>query len=600
MTPRAAILGPLLALLTLAGGSSAGAQQVTVAFDPSGEVGVDEVLQLTIRIEASGSVRVTPPAIELDNLEIVGGPSRTTSVQFVNGRRSDSQTFVWSVRPRALGTAGLSEGRVAIGSDIVDLPQRTVSVVENPPQRVPRARSADPFDRMFGRDPFGRDRRRRGLDDFFNRRRVERREPEIFLEASLLPRQPWVGQQALYTLHLYTDVGIRSVTPSQLPDFKGFWTQVLPQETDSTPERVVRDGREIYRIKLLQRALFPRRAESLRIEPVATRMVVARQGFGSPFEDVGEIERRSNPLQIEVRELPEPAPPSFNGAVGDLRLEAELEPRQLQVGEAATLRLTLAGRGHLKGLLPPTLDVPTLDGVPAFEVFDPQTQSSEEVRGTQVVGEKVWSYVLLPQRPGTIELADIEIPYFNARTSSYEVTSVSDLTLDVAAATRLERAGGSVAELHPIRQISGAPPSQSWPWRLWLFASPLVAAACLLIVRRTTGGWTRTDGSPAPRRHLLRALDDAAQEDRASQLAARLEAAWRHFLEARWALPPGLASRRWSEELVARGAAADAVSELVQLQEDLHYLRYAPKLSETDEMRDEVLARSRKLARRLR
>ena len=51
--------------------------------------------------------------------------------------------------------------------------------------------------------------------------------------------------------------------------------------------------------------------------------------------------------------------------------------------------------------------------------------------------------------------------------------------------------------------------------------------------------------------------------------------------------------------MTTHGASRDAAEELVALADDLHYLRYAPKLSSTEEMQRELVERSRRLARRL-
>ena len=49
--------------------------------------------------------------------------------------------------------------------------------------------------------------------------------------------------------------------------------------------------------------------------------------------------------------------------------------------------------------------------------------------------------------------------------------------------------------------------------------------------------------------------------------------------------------------LAARGVESQVAGDLVKLADDLHYLRYAPKLSSTEELQRELVERSRKLAR---
>ncbi|MCG8458237.1 MAG: BatD family protein, partial [Holophagales bacterium] len=342
---------PLAGLLAFATVALARAQEprVDLVLDPDGRVGTEELLRLTVTV-SSPRGDIGRPGFELDNLRIVSGPSQSTSVQFLNGVSSQSISFSWIVQPEKLGPGRVRSGAIRVGERTISLPERQVEVVENPPARNPMRRQAardpfssrDPFESFF--DPLGRRGRRPPPPS---------RPPEIFLEAEISPRRPYVGQQVLYTLFLYTDVTVRSVTPSELPDFKGFWTQVIPQPNNPDLEWVVRDNREIGRIVLLQRALFPRRAGELEIGPVkATMNAMVRdtRPLGSIFPEPHDVQRSTKATTIEVRQLPEPSPDDFRGAVGRMEVAASLEPRELEMGEAATLTLELKGEGHLQGL----------------------------------------------------------------------------------------------------------------------------------------------------------------------------------------------------------------------------------------------------------
>ncbi|MEM9556357.1 MAG: BatD family protein [Acidobacteriota bacterium] len=602
MTPRP-LLGLLLAVGLLTPGAAARAQSdvdpsVDVVLSPSGPLGVGETarLEITVRLGSGGDTSL--PRFELENFDLVTGPSQTTSLQFINGRTSHSKTFIWLLRAGSIGTARVHGGKVTVAGSVLRLPERTAEVVAEPPPRQRQRASLDPFDQIFGRpsdrdDPFDRFRSRR-------RQSPEPRAPEIFLRAVASPSRPVVGQQVLYTLYLYTDVNVRSVAPTRLPDFKGFWTTVIPQpEGEVQPERVTHEGREIGRVVLLQRALFPRREGRLEIEPVQAEMRAMlgdRSPFGSILPRLGEITRASNAVSVTVRPLPDP-PATFDGVVGRLQLDAALEPRELEVGEAATLTLRLHGQGHLQGVSAPT--VPQVDGL---EVFPPQQQSDEALRGTRVVGNRSWSFVLVPQRPGRIELPPIEMVSFDPREGRYETLRSTELALEVRGATSMARDGGGTAELHSIRRtVVPLERSAGWSWSLrhLLFGLPLLVALGLVLARRARGTGGGQDARGA-RHRLLRALADAADEGRPRETAAAIESAWRRFLEERWRIAPGTPSTQWQRHLEAAGARGEAAAELVRLADDVHYLRYAPKLSSTDELQRELLERSRRLAKALR
>jgi hypothetical protein len=588
----------LLAAAAVAASLSAqdGGPRAALQLDPDGNVGLDERVMLRLKLDDLGGGRPRPE-FQLDNLQILAGPSQSTSLTIVNGVPSTSLTLTWSLQPLALGKARVHSGRVQLGDQTLELPDLEVEIVrETPPERRRQAARRDPFD-VFRNDPFDR---RSPFDELLGRRRPGRQPrqqaPRVFLQAEASPHKPWVGEQVLYTLYLYTDVDVRSINPEEMPDFKGFWSRSIPQPERIQPELVAHEGQNIYRFVLLQRALFPRRAGTFELPEVeATMDALVRDDdpFGSLLPRARQISRTSNPVSVEVRELPAP-PEGFQGVVGQISLEADLAPRQLEVGDAATLTVTLSGRGHLQGIA-----APELGELPGIQVVPPQQQSDEALRGTSVTGSRSWSYVLVPQRPGDWQLPPIVVPYFDPRRERYDSAVVADLGLTVRGTTSLEQSTGQTVELHPIR--SGALPIVAGSrldgasLRPWLFGLPWALAALVLGVRRFSGG----NRFSQARKRLLERLEAAAAEERPRQAAALLEDAWREFLEFRWGIPPGTASTQWGGLLEANAVEAGNADGLVKLADDIHYLRYAPKLSTTTDLRKELVERSRKLVRSL-
>jgi len=577
----------LILLLAAAVPAVAAPLEPSLRLEPD-PIGLEELAVLEIQVDGLEMNRHFDATFKLDNLRLVQGPSHVSSVQIINGVPSTSRSLSWRLRPLAVGPARVRDVRVQVGAEEIELDGAEITVQEEIPaeRRRAAARARDPFD-VLRDDPFGTlfDRRRR--------RPRARAEPKIFLRAEASPRRPWVGQQVLYTLYLLTQVDIPSVNPEEMPDFQGFWVREIPNQ-DRMLEMVTHEGERYGRAVLLQRALFPRRDGQLSIGPVRAQLTARipdDSPFGAIFSRTTELERVSNGVNLEVRPLPAP-PAGFRGAVGRLQLAAELEPRELAVGEAATLTLTLRGEGHLQGL-----PEPQLPELPGIKVFPPQQQARERLRGTVVTGTRVWSFVLVPERPGTWQLPPLEVPFFDPRKGSYQVARAGALTLTARGATSLTQDGGETVELHPIR--NAALPAAQAGWRLedaarWLFALPWLLVAAVLLLRRGSelGGAHRQ-----ARKALLEQLAGAVDEEQPRRAAACIEEAWRAFLNRRWGVPPGAPSNRWQALLEERGVKASHAAELVRLADDLHYLRYAPKLSSTAELQRELIERSRKLAR---
>lgn len=606
--------------LAFCAASAYGQPRAEMSLDPRGEIGLEEAVQVTIKIDSPGQTRLSPPRFLLDNLQIVSGPSQSTSIQVINGAMSQSLSFTWLVQPQKLGRARIHSATVEVGGQSLELAPAELQVVENPPAR-PQRRSNDPFDRLFRNDPFFQ---RDPAEDFFQQRRRRQqqpaRAPQIFLEGVVDQSKPWLGQQLLYTLYLYTEVDVRSVSPTKLPDFKGFWTEVVPLPENNAPEILERDGRRMGRLPLLQRALFPRQSGRLEIGPVEAAMTVLSGDsiFGiSPMQS--QVTRQSNPVIVEARPLPAGAPAAFHGVVGQVEYSAKLEPRTLEVGQAATLELRLSGRGHLQGVAPP--EIPAISGL---QVFPPQQSGGDTVKKTTVVGNRVWSYVLVPDRAGRIALPPLGIAYFDPATGRYQTASTAPLELEVTGSTQAVRPDGGNVALHPIRP--NALPAEAvtvagrslWPLLLLLLPWLLVLPRWALRRGRRMSPATVPAGFPAKaasasaepaaapaagsgpsRRDLMAQLERLREERKPRQAAVFFEETWRRFLEQGFALPPGTPIANWRDHLLRRGIAADAADQMARLADDLHYLRYAPELSSTDELRADLLDRSQRLLKAL-
>lgn len=586
---------PLLLLVFLLAARPAVAEneiRVEARLEPA-VIGVDELATLTFEARTSGldNPRFRPD-FELDNLQIVAGPFRSEDVSFLNGAISRSYRISYRVRPLAKGPARVRSIVLPLPDQTFEMDDREITVQEEPTgQAGPPAQRpgfSDPFERFF-RGPFMPRRQPRG--------------PAVFLRSEITPERPWVGQQVLYTVHLYTRDDISAIMPRELPTFRGFWVRDIPLPASATPDMVDVGGVRYGRVVLLQKALFPLRPGRHQVEPAKVDLVarvIEQRFFGPPLSHPEQVRLSTAPQVVDVQPLPAAAPPGFTGTVGQLGLKAKLEPERLRLGEAATLTVTLSGRGNLQGVAEPRIAPP--DGL---TLYPPQEQSEDRTRGTTVAGERTWSYVVVPDRTGRYTLQVPEISYFDPANGAYR--SAAAPALEVRALPRLSATGAP----HPVRSEPLAVESSflagtlgPWPrWAPWLFTLPWGIAFILFVARRrrpeappeSPAPAGTVDGDAAEQR-----LREAAAETRPRQAAARIEEAWRELLAARWEIPSGTPPSRWGEALAARGAEPAAAAELLHLAEDLHYLRHAPQLSETGDLVTETVDRSRRLLRRLR
>lgn len=552
-------------------------------------VGVGQTVDFVLKAQSTGLKDLQlDPQFSLENLEVVSGPMQSQTWQFVNGRASRAESLSWRLRAKAVGAAQVHEITLKVNGELFELPDQAIQVQQDPVAETDafgRSRAADPFQSF----PFSRRRRSPASET----------EPKLFLRAEVTPKEPYAGQQVLYTLYLFTQADVGAIDPESVPDFEGFWVEDVPQPEKLRPEMVDIQGQRYGRVVLLRKAVFPMRPGKVELEPVRARLIVSMPEYswlGSVIDRKREIFRTSNAATINVRPLP-PAPEEFHGAVGKLTLSALLEPTELRVGGAATLTVKLEGQGNIQGLQPPEL--PTLDGV---RVFPPEQSSQSRVAGTRVLGEKTWTYVLIPDRAGQWQIPSLSLDYFDPFDGVFQDAKAASATLTVL--DPLEAVPSvNVAEVPSAFDASANDSSTAsgdrggeWYRRPAFLIAPAATLAALVLVPLLIRSRRRSHSTKL----LSGRLRSTSGIRHGRKAAESVETAWREFLEDRFEMTPGLATTGWTEHLRHSGIGNSTVTEFGRLVEDLEYLRYAPELSASESLIAEVIALSLKLTRSLR
>jgi hypothetical protein len=418
-----------------------------------------------------------------------------------------------------------------------------------------------------------------------------------------------------------------------MPSFKGFWVRDLPQPEHYTLEMMTIGNDRYGRVPMIRKALFALRPGHHVLEPATCDVVVEPPGrgfFGPPVPLSEELHLRTSEMAVDVQPLP-PAPAGFGGLVGQVSLASRLQPYKVHLGDGTTLTVTLAGAGHLQGVAAPRLDLP-----PGLTTFPPQQQSEDHVNGATVEGRRTWTYVIVPTRPGLYSVKPQSVAYFDPAHRAYRLAESPALALTALPAPPAPPAAGAAGAagaaaggagrrdrgpLAWLSQLAWLSPRRGWPGLLpWIAllggAVAAVAVIAFIMVRRrghprpaqparratpvSADLGTAGEAPPPKPREVEQKLREAAREERPRHAAALVEEGWRGYLAGRWGLPSTTPPARWGAVLAAQGVASDIADEVTRLVEELHYLRYAPQLSTTGAVRDQLVSRSRQLLRRLR
>src|SRR5207237_7897537 len=140
------------AALALAAVPRAHAQGTVRSEVDSRRIGVQDAVQLTITVEG-GALPDQIPMPALTNLRVVGGPSVSTEMSFVNGRSSQSRSWTWALQAEKVGHAEVDAVSVG-GASAPAIPTEEVAGRPAPPTRPPRTTA--PVDMTPFRGPMER------------------------------------------------------------------------------------------------------------------------------------------------------------------------------------------------------------------------------------------------------------------------------------------------------------------------------------------------------------------------------------------------------------------------------------------------------------
>lgn len=559
---RGAIVATLALVGLLAWASGVRAAEIRASVDRT-EITLDEMFVLEVTVQGSSQDPVLPELPEFE-VRFLG---RTSQWQIVNGRMSSSESFTWSLAPRATGSFRIGQVTLEGGEGTVASEPFEVRVV---------AASSAPDD---------------GSRD-------------LFVTATVSDSSPWVGQQILYVWRLYRAVEIAN--PRLDPrDYDGFLLEELgePRQGDAVV------GGRTYRVTEIRLALFPQEAGRLTVPAMVLRCEVGGGSrwpgglFDDPFRRGRSSSRvlRTDPTELDVRPLP-PAPPEFSGLVGKFSLDSSLTKSEIAVGESTTLTLRLEGSGNLQ-MVPASLPMPWVglaaSGSGRLKSYDEEPKTELERGQNGLGGVKIFRTALVPLEPGELVLPPTRLTYFDPEAGEYQTTASGSLSLSVKPSDQVEElsvarspglAPAKVAvrvagdDLAPIRTglealRPGVPEPGPWWWLS--LALPPAAFAGFATVRRhrrrlaNDRAFARRRGARAElalaRQRLARCLASGGGDAAAEAASSALRRFAGDLLNTEGG---AMTADEAGRELAARGVSEELAGRIRQWLGDLEAARY--------------------------
>jgi hypothetical protein len=416
---------------------------------------------------------------------------------------------------------------------------------------------------------------------------------DLFLRTVVDKTRAYVGEQVTVTVYLYVR-GALSQNPSitREPTTEGFWVDsLLDMNRPPAPVHQIVNGRTFSVYVLRRYAAFPLRPGKLEIGAPAIEVGGGNSLFDLITGPSAPVRRDGISVTVEALDLPARARASAPTHVGTLALSAALDPPSGKVGDAFTLRLSAKGSGNLKSLKLPN---PQLDGV---EVLAPEIEDKLTMDLDQVGGERVFRWLLLPKKPGTLTLPPFSVDVFDPGEKSFKNVRSEPIKLEVTGKAQegpAQASGPGAAEradeplsFGPARTESellrARPLLSAAPWFVWaVLAGPLSVLAAFgarRLLARVRARRAAQPGDQALRNaeHKLRGARDAARRGEQGAVYAGIVGALRASLAARLEEPiGGLTLQMLHAECLARGMATPLADKIVRELESCEQARFDP------------------------
>ena len=351
---------------------------------------IDDIITFKIEFDNADSFTNIDIGSLIKDFTVVSGPSQQTSMQWINGKVTNSRIMTWSLSPKR-------EGRLVIPGLNIQISGKK-SVTEK-------------------------------IVVFVGQSQKKESDIDVFISAEINKESVYIGEQITLTYSIYRRVEC-SIEPFEIPKFPGFWSEELYRPNQIKFKNIAINGVQYQKGMLYKVALFPISGKKLEIEPLSLKIQIqkkkkrrGRDPFFDPFFDSFFTETetkilRSKKREIFIKDYPKSRPIGFTGAVGDFKISTAIDTDSINVNEAITFRVIIEGTGNM-GLF----TIPKMSFADDIDQFPPKENFEKNVFRDELSGKMMWEYILVPRVSGKLSIPPISFTFFNPKIEKWQKLS---------------------------------------------------------------------------------------------------------------------------------------------------------------------------------
>ncbi len=413
---RHIILAMLLSVASVAFGAS-----VRLSVDaPRGKraIEVGDIFYITYEVSNLDAAPSRPSAVDGAKVMYFDRTGQSTSVTSVNGKVTQSSSFIYTLTLRAQKEGSYTFGPVSVGGVKSNQISYHIGHASARQQQQPGPQASASGAPDSGKPKF-----------------IGKGDGNLYLRANVSKSTAYEQEALVYTVKLYTTYdAIKFIGATAAPKFENFVVEESKDVSSSLSYETV-NGKTYATAIIARYIIFPQMAGTLKITGnTYTVSVDEREYFHDPWFGRMSVPKplqlnvTPNDLQVKVNPLPLPKPADFSGGVGEFKITSSLPQQQFMSNQAASIVYTVTGTGNLKYVTLPDLNklYPS-----QLEVYSATPEVNATVGSSNVSGSSRFDYSFMPLESGSFSIPSVTLTYFNPRSGVYEKSTALGYQINV-------------------------------------------------------------------------------------------------------------------------------------------------------------------------
>lgn len=364
------------------------------------KLGINERIRVDFTMNKDGD-NFSPP--DFSGFKVLMGPSQSISSSWINGVRSYSKTYSYTLAPTA-------QGKFSIKQATIDIEGKTYKSLAK--QIVVGPAVDKPSEQMTAHDVA---------------------DESLHLVAEVSKSNPYMNEAitVVYKLYFGQQIGISNYRSLDNPKYNNFWSQDIPV-TRLNAQNTTYDGKPFRYVVLKRVVLYPQKSGKLEIEPLSLEVTAdvptkKRDFFGGRIYSQADKTVSAGKRTINVKALPtQGKPANFNGAVGNFDFKVSASKNSLSASESLQAKVEVSGKGNLKLFKLPELNLPS-----ALEVYEPEFDENVRTTLSGMQGKVANNYTVVPAFKGKYPIPSISFSYFDPKTGNYGTINSEEILINV-------------------------------------------------------------------------------------------------------------------------------------------------------------------------